>query len=492
MTSNVSASGRIWNAARRVLRASRTVAAASALTLAVLMPAMTTSVAQAAVTANDELVFKDGRTVVGNLISQDDNSVVFEIVVGSLKQKMTYSRAEILAVVEGEDVAADAPAASNGSSTTPTTPEPSEDAPSVYVLNLTGWVGPNRMTGWEQFADRGGDITPTSVRRALDDAKKHRPDYLVIVIDNTLAAFGEDEPPEDLFTPGSIYEAEELEPIFTREIPQDWGYEPEIVIWIKNAMGGISMLPFNFENIYFHPDGRMGGMGFVISQMYGAAQDAIVAEKWISATMGRVEGMAIRGGYDVRIVQAMALRRNVLSYRINNGEVELLEREPQSPDEFLLTDNGFLRENVDGNAARVRGTGNDVLTLRAEVAETLRISDGTVSSIDELIAELGISRNYRLIDGRGDAILERWSRDVDRAYDRLEQLGRDFADVRARGNEPRDVRAAISRRINILQDVISTVNRFDGAVIPQFARWPSEPNLQIQIEQMRQELMKLR
>ncbi|MFX8523840.1 hypothetical protein ABTM10_20375, partial [Acinetobacter baumannii] len=67
-----------------------------------------------------------------------------------------------------------------------------------------------------------------------------------------------------------------------------------VVFWIKRAMVGAAFLPFVSKEIYFLPEGRMGGIGTLQDFDLG---DKRVNEKQISLRLGHAEGIAIQGGY---------------------------------------------------------------------------------------------------------------------------------------------------------------------------------------------------
>jgi hypothetical protein len=421
----------------------------------------------------DELILKDGRIVKGRLLEETDTQYTFEVMIGSITAVRTYSKNEVLGVVRGEETAK-AQADTTASATPAAADRDPSAGPSVYVMELKG--------------DWGRDIAVQPIREMLDDAKQHKPDIVVVVIDNKFADDLGNDLSDDQFINFNVFAAEDIEPLFTREVPVNWGYEPRWIIWVKNAMGGAAFLPFNFEEIYFDPSGRMGGLGYLIFN-WGTMGDVEVREKQISLQIGHAEGMAIRGGHDPRIIRAMSDMRMELSYKLEGGRPVLFERLPQSPDEILLTDNGSKDEFRDSIDQRVRGETNDALTLKPDVAQTLGISKGTVATLDDLLWELGISRTANLIESRSDRIAERWADSLVRAERQFVKLTRDFADVQVQGDY-NERRAARARQISIIEEMIRLSRRYEGVLNPGQYGVPDEATLQINIEQIRQEQIK--
>jgi len=424
----------------------------------------------------DELILKDGRIVKGEFIEETDTQITFRVMVGSIAAVRSYSKTDVLHVVRGEtDTQAGSQADTGTKPAEPKIPAVAinEQGQSVYVMELSG------QWGW--------DIAEKSIRDMLRDAQRHKPDIVVLVINARYTDEIGQELSDDIPEPFNIFGVREIEPIFSREVPMDWGYTPRWVVWVKNAMGGIAMLPLNFREIYFHPDARMGGQGYLIYN-WGQTGSEVTREKLISASLAHAEGMAIKGGYDPRIVKAMSDMRFVLSYRMEGGRPVFLERMPESPDEYLLTDDGTNEETADNMLQRVRGEGNDWLTLRADIAQTLGVSKGTVRTLDELLWELGISRTARVLDsGSGsERVARRWADELTRARRQFPIFVEEFNRIEVQGdfNERRSAR---SRQIAKLEELIRHIRRYDGVMYPQQFGIPTEPELRTMIEGIRQD-----
>ncbi len=348
------------------------------------------------------------------------------------------------------------------------------DTKTVYVMELKGKFG--------------SDISQTPIRQAVADAKKMQPDYLIVVMDND---WTRDEGLEQLGDDvagafDQLFRAEDMDPIFTREIPNEWAKQPTIVFWVKKAMGGAAFLPLCSPDIYFAPTGRLGGVGYIEELLKGGG-DEVVVQKQLSLRLRHAEGMAISGGHAPELIKAMCLNSYVLSVRFNGDQPEYLERMPANDAEYLLTDDG-REANEDGFAERARGEGNDVLTLNAEWAKKLQVSKGTAATLDDLMFLLGIQRNNQVLKGRADSILQSW-RDGIASYKR--DLKTEFAEyekIMVQGDTARKRNQQRGQKISKLQAAQKIMKKYEEAMNPRRYGYPSYEDVDIMIEKLRTEI----
>lgn len=426
----------------------------------------------------DQLIFKDGRVVKGRVLEETDTQVRFLVIVAGIEGEQVYNKSDLLAIERGPERAEQAEAKAAAPKKAARSDEPREGAPGVYVVNFEGYFG--------------RDIAPTPMRSIAEDIAKHEPEYVVLVIDNAWEYITGEEFSDEVTDFDAFSITEQIEPIFTKELPDMLGYTPKYVAWVKNAMGGAAFLPLNFDTIYFSSEGRIGGIG-KLEQIFGSTGDESVREKQFSLRLARARGMANRGGYDARIIEAMARTDYVLSYRIVNGRAVLIEAEPNTElNEVLLTDDG-QGDNEDTIQERARGLGNDNLTMTADIARTIGVSKGTVDNMDSLLYEIGIDRNHRMIEGREERIREQWSRSVENAERQLRDLLEEFQRIQV-GGERRERQIARSQQIDKLRRIISLLKRYEEVINSGIFRMPegmpSIPQMEVMIEQIRQEQMK--
>lgn len=446
----------------------------------------------------DRIILRNGKVIEGEILSESPTEVEMIVVVAGIRAPSKYARADILQIVRGE-------AAAEGEKAAEETPEPNtpgtpgtpgaasglpgrlspiespatgDGTPKVYFFELTG-----------EFAT---DISPTPIRDAMQDARKYEPDFIVVRVDNTWSAdpLGEESDDTLLENPDDYRYVEDIEPVFRTEL-DEWAKRPQVIFWVRNAMGGACFLPFLADKIYFHPEGRMGGLA-ALEDIFEGVGDEVVRQKQRSLRLGRMQGIAVAGGYDYRLVTAMLRRGYELSYRLTGGRAELFEGVPSEPGEFLLTDNG-KEENRDTMQQAVKGTLNDLMLLKEREAKLLGVSEGTADTFEDVLAQLGLERRHELIKGRGNDIMESWSESVARAARQMPKLWEEYQDPEVTANSQEDLaRRTIGRRIKILEELRSIYNRYGEAIEIQRQRVPGPTDIDVLIEQLEVQLVTMR
>lgn len=416
---------------------------------------------------------RDGRVIKGEILEETDTHIRMRISVAGIRTEMTYDKSEILSIKRGvgaqqeeqqvQDRRPDRPQARRA--------DAGADAARVYVAEFKGYFG--------------RDMTATPVREALQDAARQRADVVVLVLDlRSYFAFVLEQQQAESTEEGIFNEiqfAQDILSVLRGEIGQIFDERPRVVFWVKSALGGASFLPFVSPEIYFHPDGRQGGIGN-LDLLFGG-MDEVVRQKMISAGIEGAKAIAISGGYPTEIIEAMAMRRQIWSYRLEGGRPVFRQGWPDaSRGEILLTDDG-RDERADTLQQIVRGEGNDTLTLTADLGLTLGVSKGTVRTLDDLLLELGVGRNFARVDDRASGIVDGWSRDLANAERRLRQLLRDFTEIQVQGDYNERTRAR-GRQIRTLEEMQRLRRRFDDAINP-FLQIPTNEQLQITIERIR-------
>jgi hypothetical protein len=437
----------------------------------------TASPVMASASDKDTIVFSNGRVVEGRITKETADRVWIEIEVAGIKAPADYAKSDILSIVRAEKREDDStpaePAKNRGAAPikAEAKPEAKAGAPKVYVVELKG--------------EFGVDISETPIRQAIRDARQYQADYLIFALDNdwSFKRWGHrEERTDDESEFDKIFRAEKIYPIYTEEVEREWDKQPTVIFWVKKAMGGAAFLPLSVPNIYFHSEGRMGGIGKMEKRAQQA--DQVVREKWFGAGMAHLEGMALKGGYDPRLVRAMARDDYVLSVAFEGGRPVYHERMPSAPGEELLTDDG-KDTNEDSDADLARGLGNDNLTLTADLAHRLGISKGTVDTLDDLLFQLGIARHHQIVKGRSDQIRKMWSEGVEKSKKHLQRLWEDYGQVQvqAPGEYQQRVQARGQRK-KILQDMLGLLRRYEEAINPRQLRIPTVEQIEIMLKQI--------
>lgn len=384
----------------------------------------------------DLLIFRNGNVLKGTIVSETERSIKFKGSAGGIAFETEYDKSEILEIKRGSK-ATPAPApgttpAKDTPSKASATPTPagqptkdaskddslgSADAVKVYWIPLTGIFGE--------------DVSQKPLLDAIKDAKAQEAKVIIMTLDaKSIISPRTGESIDDKLAWDMTSRVEQIFPVFTEEVPKLWpdrAQQPRFVMVVKRAMGGAAFFPLGFKEVYFETDGRMGGVG-TLSELFSGRGDDVVREKQRSLRLGHVEGWANYGGYDYRIVRAMARREYVLSVRFVDGKPVLFEGMPTNPGEELLTDDGE-GENRDNIRDFVEGTGNDVLTMNERTAKLCGISKGTVDNDGQLMTQLGIARGAVQIKDRGAKIMDSWHKNIDAAKERFFKLYREYQQV---------------------------------------------------------------
>lgn len=418
----------------------------------------------------DRIVFRNGRTVEGEILEETDTTIQMRIVVAGISTVTTYAKSELLEIQRGaaEQEAPPAPAAAPGSTRQSDRArdrdarrDVAEDAPRVAHFKVEG-----------QF---GRDVSQTPLLQAFERARSVSPDVIIIEMDSeSRGGF------DGLF----VANIERMTPAIEQAIANG----QRVVFWIKKAQGGAAFLPFVSPEIYFQNDGRLGGIGTLQSFDMGNKR---VNEKQISLRLGHAEGLAITGGYAPELIRAMARQDYWLAFRIRGGEIEYMQRQPTdaelSEGWIVLSDDG-QGSNKDKMEDIVRGRGNDVLNLNAERALQLNVSKGTANTLEDLAFQLGYGRDFQKVEIDSQRILTDWATRVDRAEETIQRTLKDLEAHTQRGGNTRDPRRAIGEEIRLLQQLRSTLGQFEEIFDPDGSQ---RAQIDVRIAELRLQLQRM-
>lgn len=442
------------------------------------LPAMTTSsTASAAVlSAPDQIILRTGtdRVINGEILEETDTHIRMRISVAGIRSEVTYDKRDVLSVKRGvgaqqeetrvEDARGERRAARRA--------DAGAGEAKVYVAEFKG--------------NFGRDLTATPFREVMQDAARNGANVIVLSLDvRSLLAFlypGQEVEVEEIGNFDEFSATEEILRFVQVEMGNLFDQRPRIVVWVKDAMGGASFLPFLSKEVYFHPNAKMGGIGN-LDIMFGNVGDEVAREKQVSLRIGRAEGLLIEGGYPVEIIRAMTMRHEAWSYRLEGGRPVFRRGEPDAGrGEIMLTDDA-RGENEDTLFELVRGLGNDTLTLNADLALTLGVSKGTVGTLDDLLRDIGVGARAQRVDDRASSITEGWSTGVANAERQMRRQFREFNEIQVQGDYDERTRAR-GRQIRILEGIQRLVRRYGEAVNPRLGI-PSLEEIQTRIEQIK-------
>ncbi|MFN0011765.1 MAG: hypothetical protein ACKVS8_09005 [Phycisphaerales bacterium] len=325
----------------------------------------------------------------------------------------------------------------------------------VYVIPMKGEIG--RV------------VSATPLKRVLDDARKAQPDYLICVVDFDFSFGGRKVQDSANATGGNAYNqletVRELGVLLTDDIRDDatWTKKPQLIMWVKKALGGPAFLPFISPTIYYHSDALHGGIGY-LEKAFDGRGDEVVREKQYSLRLGRAEGLAIKGGYDPRIIRGMSRSEVILSYDLVGGKAVLREDEEGL---VVLTIDGSKDENKDTYENIIRGKGKAVLTLNARDALALGVSKGTVDTMDELLSELGIARNHTVVKAKAESIFNNWSDDVAEAEASFARYWKAFNETEVSGADPAERNKARGKKLGLLRNITDLLRKYKESINPR-------------------------
>lgn len=275
-------------------------------------------------------------------------------------------------------------------------------AAKIYIIPVTGEVG--------------RDFAAMPLREVMKDAKKVQPDYIVLYINTTWKDFkGRDKQmynPQDASGAfDTVDKVHDIGLLLTDEIRDDkeWVKKPQMISWVKNALGPSAFIPFMTPKIFYTSDALHGGIGY-LDYLFAGVGDLVVQRKQQSLRMGRAEGVAIKGGHNPQILRAMAWVDYSLSYTLVGGKPVFFENITDG--ENVLTDDGDAEAGrADSVDDMLRYKGNDVLTLTTPVAKRISFIDGEANSTEDLAYELGVNRAYHIYRERASKIIGQWQKD---------------------------------------------------------------------------------
>lgn len=342
----------------------------------------------------------------------------------------------------------------------------------------------------------GHEVTATPMKKILEDAKKWNPDYLVFYVNLAFGGMGQrledyqSNPRMTSFAFNQLETARQLQVLFTDNIRDDdtWktrdGKKPQLIMWVKKAMGGAAFVPFVAPHIYYTSDGQHGGIGYLEWTLAGRG-DWIVHEKLYAARLARAEGLAIKGGHEPKIVKAMARTDYVLSVSYVGGKPLFFETD--QGDE-LLTDDGIPPDDVD---TQIRGNGNDYLNLDSAKAIRLGLAKGIADTTEDLADELGVARGYVFVRGQASDAFQKWGREVSKAEREMTTKMREMDRLPIQGENAAERNAVRSRHIKYCNDVLALYKKYGEALNPlalQRGNVPEPDDLLVYIERMKQQI----
>jgi hypothetical protein len=423
--------------------------------------------------ASEDILFMvDGRELHGQIISETDDAVVFQLVHEALglKTKVTLYRSDIARIERDVPLKVEASVdarPTRGPATGSDTEQEARygrsrlvgndlDVTTVYVIPMRGQMGT--------------DIHKSIYEEVIEDIKQVQPDVIIFELDS------KDYP--DLMIP-QVEDPRDTRGILMIDEYRDMvsAFKDDLshirqVVWIKDSVGFSSMIALAWEELYMAPEARLAGLRSVI--------DTTGADKWsdpdVRAKMSAAIGAFVKafleyGGYGTELADAMLWPEVVLSASFKGREVVW---SPTGVGEFV----------VDNDEEKT-------VDFKSKVAEDLLISDGTVESLDDLAFLLGY-REYREVGEAGQKLVEDYVERWQRVYDQTQQWWADYYQHQSWAGGAETLKW-LGRAKRDLEQIIRAMERYRAVEI----RWQRDQGvtkfaLETEVEKMTEQIRALK
>jgi membrane-bound ClpP family serine protease len=293
----------------------------------------------------DRLVLKSGQIMQGRVLSEQDEQVVFEVIVGDVRVKRNFDKAEIDRLIREEVVEQD-PAPSSEITVAP-------DASRVFVLPIVGMIGKQ--------------VTADNVRRSLQKASTLQLHALVLDIDS-----------------GGGFVDEQL--AITDAIVE-WRAEHRVrtIAWVSGkAYSAAAVIAMAAPEIYMAPSSVIGAAAVVDKSRYYFPWGYGVDEKTASVLRAKDRMVCESANHNAMILQAMSDQLVTL----------YLARDAQNQPVLAFAENGIKPRALPEYQApfrQLKGYGQ-LLSLTAGEAVECGLSQGTANSMADLFSQAKLDK----------------------------------------------------------------------------------------------------
>lgn len=270
-----------------------------------------------------EITRKDGSTIRGTIISEDDEKVVLSVTRKGMTLKTTLTRAEI-AKIDRE-----APASDPAAAPSPATPSPAEPLQPPANVAAAATYCPVPLIGVI-----GKEVTAASVKAALGEARVDKADYVLLIIDSPGGAVAEAEAILDLLN-------------VNRDL--------NLVAYVRQALSAGAIIAMACPTIVMTPNATIGAA--VPFKMGPKGTPQVIEEKFQSVLRARCRASAEQAGHSPLLIDGMMDADVVLSTTTDNGKPVVVQGMPAS-----------------SNLLKPRGK---ILTLTSTEAAACGLSSGT-------------------------------------------------------------------------------------------------------------------
>lgn len=302
------------------------------------------------------LKLKDGRTLVGEIVKQEEGYVWIKYKIGDLVKTEMFGPSEIDKLTKDEAVAK--PAAAD-----PSKPadgdKPADAAAAAGAAAASDEDAPKfvRRPGVPRAAvltlGEGGDkdmvgeyMTAHALREAIPKLQAEGVDIVVFTI-NSGGGYG--------------FEVPRISDVIHNEYKKKF----RTVAWIKSAISAAAMSAHCMDEIYFMPEGNYGAC----TGWFGSL--IAVKGRELEESLLLMESISARGNHDPKIMRSMQIMEPLSATIDNNGDVTWFQDETSGQE--------------------VVNRKGKILTFDAPTAQRFKFSKGTAANIDELGKAMGFT-----------------------------------------------------------------------------------------------------
>jgi len=404
----------------------------------------------------DRITLADGHVFVGDILSETDQTITMRVSIAGISALKTFVKKEVAGVEKDILDRPDKDKASAARSETKMPagfPDPNDPRPVVYKIPIKGLIG------W--------DVTRPVVEKLWKEALDAHAKYVIFEFD---CHKGESD-------------LTEIRDMFQEIKAEAKEHEIKLVAWVKEARGTSVAFVLLFHEIIFAPDGWMGDGQELDTLLKLNFSDEDVRAKMISAWVGICKGMAISGGHDGALCDAMIRPELKLWVKMEGDQPTFMtflskKYEDDSPTEIDSSEEEAFKLTVkDANhyGVATHSPARDLRTLMA------RLDDGI--------------REYNYYEGSSEKTIDNFMALRDRSWDDVGDLMQDISLI---DQMPIDQRNQIGRKIQKWKKIIHILKACPPNYKAPYGRTQDDKygimpleNAEFQLKQLQQQLREL-
>ena len=323
--------------------------------------------------------------------------------------------------------------------------------PSVYVIPMEGQMGT--------------DVHPSIYEDIIKDVNKVNPDIVIYRLNSADV--------DDIFYRANDDRSEAgmvlIEEYRDLLIDLHEKIDARQVMWVEDSVGIASLFALGWPEMYMGENARLWGLE-LLSQAAGGWSDADVRSKMLNAWVGIGTGFLQKGEYPKELAWAMMRPEYMLSAKFKGRTVDWQND----------TKGQWVVDSSDERVAR----------FNASLAEDMALSDGTATSLDDLIFLLGYREHIPM--NSGAEMHKKYVEDWRRTFDRTRDWWSDYEQKMGWATGEDAVKYMGSAKGN-LEKIVRAMRTYPAIE----ARWQrdygmSKMQLEIMIEQMKEQIAAMR